>query len=70
MIDYKEKHCSLLATIASGEAYLTVGTHQTLTALALAGFVTIDRVRRADGLRVQRVTLTAAGHEYLAGLWY
>lgn len=66
MINQRLTHRCLLADIASGEEIYSGKPSQTLQTLLLIGFVT--RQMNPDRTYA-RLTLTEAGHHYLAGLW-
>jgi DNA-binding PadR family transcriptional regulator len=70
MLDYKKTHRCLLADVASGQCTHRGQLTQTLQALVLAGFLRSERVYSPERAIVFRLTLTPAGHEYLAGLWH
>lgn len=70
MIDYKTEHRCLLSTIAAGAVHITGRPSQTVTALILAGFLADEKRFDPEGVVLHRVTLTAAGHRLLGGLWF
>ena len=70
MIDYMKTHRCLLTEVASGDAIHRGRLTQTVQALILSGFLSGQKNVQADGAIIYTLTLTAAGHQYLAGLWH
>ncbi len=66
MIDQRISHRCMLAEIVSGEDIQRGKPTSRLQTLLLIGFVT--RQPHADN--TFKLTLTDAGHRYLAGLWH
>jgi DNA-binding MarR family transcriptional regulator len=66
MINQRLTHRCLLTEIASGEDIHSGKPTQTLQTLLLIGFIT----RQPIYANRFQLTLTDAGHRYLAGLWH
>jgi hypothetical protein len=66
MIDQRISHRGMLADIASGEDVQRGKPTSRLQILLLIGFVT----RKPHTDHTFKLTLTEAGHQYLAGLWH
>jgi hypothetical protein len=66
MINHRLTHRSLLADIAAGEDVYRGKPTPTLQTLLLIGFV----ARQPHTSQTWKLSLTEAGHRYLAGLWH
>jgi hypothetical protein len=66
MIDQRISHRCMLADIAAGEHIQFGKPSPTMQTLLLMGFVT----RQPYTDYSFKMTLTDAGHQYLAGLWH
>jgi DNA-binding MarR family transcriptional regulator len=66
MIDQRISHRCMLADIAAGEDVQRGKPTSRLQTLLLLGFVT----RKPHSEDTFKLTLTDAGHRYLAGLWH
>jgi DNA-binding MarR family transcriptional regulator len=66
MIDQRISHRCMLAEIAAGEDVQRGQLSSRLHTLILIGFV----IRQPNLDHTFKLTLTDAGHRYLAGLWH